>query len=320
MEPVVILEVLNDNEEVVRSCRFDSLPIVCGRGYSSDIRLHDAHVCEEHFRIEAGEDSALRIVDLDSVNGIHELPSRTRVKTLEVSTKALIRVGLTHIRVLNTQAPIARAVPLSRKHFPVMRPHVRLWHAALAFFVFTLVFYINNYLLGVRSGENQLFVTLAKALVGGLCLFIPWAAAWALLGRIIVTKFRFPSHLCIILVLTIVYSLGLGFLSYVEFAFAVPVMSIVLGKGVTFLCLFGIISLHLFYATRLRTLKRRLTAGVISFIVVSMFAIVEFKDNLNFSTKIPIQATIKPPWFRYADGISPSDLAKKMETLREDFE
>ena len=320
MESLVLIEVLNEDEEIITSHRFDSLPITCGRGYNCDLRFDDLYICAEHFKIDKNKNGNISIKDNDSVNGIIALKSRQQVFDIEVASKELIKVGETTLRVINTKAPLAPTIPVSKFSLPVTRPRIRAHHCISAFFAFLGVYYLNTFVFGVRMGDNQNVETIVKGLISGLTFFIPWAGIWSFIGRIVIKKFRFFSHFLIISALSAVYMILAKFSSYTEFAFGSPTLGFICGVLLTWICLFAIFSLHLFYCTRLKKNRRWLFSSTIAFIIVSLFALVEFKDTLSFSTSAPISTVIKPPWARVVKGISSSDFSSKIENLRAKLE
>jgi len=320
MEPLVLIEVLNDDEEIIKSHRFNSLPITCGRGYSCDLRFDDLYICPEHFSIQLGKEGELQLVDNNSVNGIVCLKDRSKVSLLDIKSKEIVKIGTTTLRIINTKTPLPPSIVASKLHLPVVRPRIRIKHCVSAFFAFLTAYYLNTYILGMRFGENQNLETLAKGVISGLTIFIPWSAAWALLGKIVIKKFRYWSHFFIVSGLCTAYMVFTKFAAYIEFAFGKPLLGTIVAIAISSVCMFISFSLHLFYSTRLKRGKRWLASGAIAILIVGMFALIEFKDSLGFSAKIPISTVIKPPWARLVDGISPSDLAKKVEKLHLDLE
>ncbi len=76
---------------------FTSLPVTIGRGPSSDLVLPDSSVSRAHARIERTEEGGLKLVDLDSRNGLHVGRRPARELTLDERVRCL--VGLVQIEL-----------------------------------------------------------------------------------------------------------------------------------------------------------------------------------------------------------------------------
>ena len=93
---MICVRVLREGR-VVREVVFTSLPVTIGRGPSSDLVLPDGSVSRAHARIERTEDGGLRLVDLDSRNGLHVGGRPARELRLDERVRCL--VGLVQIEL-----------------------------------------------------------------------------------------------------------------------------------------------------------------------------------------------------------------------------
>jgi hypothetical protein len=93
---MIALRVLH-NGRVVREAVFSTLPVTIGRGATSDIVLSDDAVSRAHARVERGADGRLKLVDLDSRNGLR-VGSRP-VREIALDRRLRCRIGLTEIEL-----------------------------------------------------------------------------------------------------------------------------------------------------------------------------------------------------------------------------
>jgi len=91
---MIALRVLH-NGRVVREAVFSSLPVTIGRAASNDLVLADESVSHVHARVERAENGQLKLVDLDSKNGLH-VGSRP-AREVALDRRLRCRIGLTEI-------------------------------------------------------------------------------------------------------------------------------------------------------------------------------------------------------------------------------
>jgi hypothetical protein len=93
---VIALRVLRDRR-VVREVVFPALPVTLGRGEENDLVLPDPTVSRAHARLERAESGQLRLVDLDSRNGLH-LGDRP-VREIAMDRRLTCRIGSVEIEI-----------------------------------------------------------------------------------------------------------------------------------------------------------------------------------------------------------------------------
>jgi hypothetical protein len=94
------------NGRVVSERVLEDFPVVIGRDAKADILLLNDTVSKEHARIEIGDDGIIRIIDLDSLNGMYA--DGQRVKEVIIDHEADVFIGqveveVTALRDLQTQ-------------------------------------------------------------------------------------------------------------------------------------------------------------------------------------------------------------------------
>jgi hypothetical protein len=320
LEPLAIVEIIGEHGEVKARKRFNNFPVKVGRDYLNDFIIDDPYIDLQHFEINSSENGKLAVIDLNSLNGVYLSSSKNKRNFLEVDDQVVLRVGETNVRISNSKVKLPPARQLTKYNILHTRPHIGAWHAIAAFVIFVGVYFIDAYSLNYRTGENQVLTAVVTAIVGGLLAFLPWAGSWALLGRVLVHRFRFSAHLTIVLVISSAYWVISKTVAYLQFALGSPMIGTVLEWIVAAVTIFILFSLHMFYTSRIRTVKRWLASGAITAVIVLLMGLSEYKDNLKFSSELPLETTIKPPWARVVQGVSPETLSSDMIDLREQLD
>jgi uncharacterized membrane protein YeaQ/YmgE (transglycosylase-associated protein family) len=112
---MIAIRVLHDSK-VVRELVVAELPLTIGRGPDNAVVLADASVSRAHARIERSEEGLLRIVDLDSRNGL--LLDGRRVASVALDRCLALRLGGTELQI----EPVADTPTLE---IPALRPEER---------------------------------------------------------------------------------------------------------------------------------------------------------------------------------------------------
>lgn len=97
MEPVVIVEVLDDAGTVGQRIRIDRWPATVGRAYRADVLLDDPYVSPEHLRLTNADGAGVLVEDLASLNGLYMSDGR-RVAQATATPGSVMRVGHTKLR------------------------------------------------------------------------------------------------------------------------------------------------------------------------------------------------------------------------------
>ncbi len=187
----LILEQLDARRtQVVRRLSLDVPGIVLGRALTSALVLDDPHVDASHARVTRSADGLLTLSDLDSVNGI-ERAGQGRVAQLSLVAGTQFRIGRTHFRVVDADAPVPPALPLARARAGDAPWFERGRYQLLAPLLVLGVLGVQTYLSTATRGAG----TSALGVVVGLAVLMAvWAGVWALVGRALVRRPAFLTH------------------------------------------------------------------------------------------------------------------------------
>ncbi len=88
-----------------------------GRSFDCDLVVPDPYVDPQHCRILLGENAALEVEDLGSLNGTRLRSRLLQGESRDVESGTVITVGKTRLRVSNPALSVPPATPLTRFHF-----------------------------------------------------------------------------------------------------------------------------------------------------------------------------------------------------------
>lgn len=204
----LIIEELNRAQHVLARYRMDGERFTLGRSYDNDVILEDVHADAKHAEILRGDDGCYYLRDLNSVNGTQLLRNvrNKAVKGGEITERMIesgdeIQLGKTHLRMTDSAAAIAPAVPLhSAEGFFERLAHPALALALLA--AITGAFVLIGYLGSARPFEWNIALNLIAGTAVGLLVY---AAAWAFIGRVVRHETQFFAQLAVASLGTLVY-------------------------------------------------------------------------------------------------------------------
>ncbi|MEX2180773.1 MAG: FHA domain-containing protein [Gemmatimonadaceae bacterium] len=271
----LILERLDGRRaEPVERVALDRLPLTIGRALDNDLVLDDPHVDPHHARVVAAGDGTAVLEDLGSVNGI-ALHGGDRADRLPLVAGTMLRLGRTGLRVRDRAESVAPALPLTR--FAPARHWLdhRRWQLALIAAALGAVADASWTGTSTRDGLSE---TLGIVVAATAFLAI-WAAAWAVVGKLVVRRAAFLNHAAIAAATVLAVALLEAVTSWGQFLF--PAAARVF-DGVDWVMMIAItcvmLSAHLVFSTALTSRAR--WVGVLSvvggFIVLSgAFALVK---------------------------------------------
>jgi hypothetical protein len=308
MEEVIVLEILERSGKVRERVRLVSFPVTIGRAYDNDIILDDEYVSPRHLTIERDEQGVLRAVDLNSENGLYEIPSLKRVDALSIATDNQLLVGSTHIRIRRTDFAVAPTALANRR-----RKSVQNTLASGRLFVPILlaeagVLLMNKYFQTFQKIKYQEMI---QETISPVLVLMIWAGIWAFIGRILGHRAAFFAHANMVL-LALLSIFGLDwFTGYYSFSFSatastkwIEALALTLIGGVL---LYG----HLHLATQLRPKKVAITSGLVA---VGLLGITLFSNHVKeaqFNSRLSYPAVLKP-----ASGIAGRPLSPEVFFFR----
>ncbi|HEU0187943.1 MAG TPA: FHA domain-containing protein [Gallionellaceae bacterium] len=291
MEEMIVLEVLERSGKVRERVRLHSYPVQLGRAYDNDIILDDECVSPHHLRIERNAQGVLCVTDLQSENGLYQIPSLRRVDAIALENENQLLVGNTHIRLRSSDFAVAPTVMANRRRasaqnrlasWPVLLPLVLAVASLILLEKYSLTFQKIKY-------QEMALDTLSPML--GLLV---WAGIWAFIGRILGHRAAYLAHANMVL-LAMLALFGLDyFIEYYSFGFSAETSaSVIQSLAVTLIggsLLFG----HLHYATQLR---RKTVAWSSGLFAVGALGIVMFSNHVRdseFNSNLEFPGVILP--------------------------
>lgn len=179
---------------VVRRFGLDVAELTLGRALDRDVVLDDVHADAHHARVVRDDAGGIVLEDAHSVNGI-DVPHVGRTTRLPLVAGVRFRLGRTQFRVADTSAPLPPALPLS------VAPSGALpWYERQRPQLVMPVLLVGiTGLLGYLSSATREAGSAALGLVLGIVAVLAiWAGVWALVGRSLVRRAAFRTHVAIV--------------------------------------------------------------------------------------------------------------------------
>ncbi len=313
MEEVIILEVLEKSGSVRERMRLTAFPVTIGRAYDNDVILDDECVSPHHLSIERDDQGALRAVDMNSENGLYQVPSLKRVDSLPVGTDNQLLVGNTQIRLRRTDfaVPPTSLANRRRKSAQNMLAGYRVFIPVLLAVCGVLI--MGKYIQTFQKVKYQELIL--EALSPMLALLI-WAGIWAFVGRILGHRAVFFAHAnMVMLALLSIY--GMNWMTdYYSFAFSatastkwIEALALTLIGGSL---LYG----HLHLATQMRPGKAAITSGLV---VGGLLGIMLFSSHVReaqFSSSLSYPAVLKQPSAIAGRPLSPAEFFNRARSMK----
>ena len=329
MDEVAFVELLDNGGRVLARHRLDRLPAVIGRAYASDVILDDPGVDPAHARLWRDGSGALRLDDLDTVNGIVDDDGTPVRGSILLEPDRAVRLGHTTIRVRQAGDPVAPAVrtaaspprrivaaPVTEERPPIGplgSPGVAIAVSAAAAAVFAADSYLGN------TGR----VTSAE-MVGGalavLAMLALWAGCWAFASRLVTGRFRFLGHLAIAsvaLALTVILYDVSGYLSFIApSGGAHELLVLVVSIGL----FAGVIHAHLGLSSSLPSRRRSGVAAGIALALTLFAGLGDWASSDEFDTTLDYAGEIKPLGSRWVRAVTLDRFLEETQDLREEVD
>lgn len=314
MEEVIVLEVLERSGRVRERIRLNNFPVTIGRAYDNDIILDDEYVSPRHLVIERDEQGALRAVDLNSENGLYQLPSLARVDALPIATDNRLLVGSTHIQIRRTDFSVAPTALANRRRKSAQNLLASDWLFVPILLAAACVLLMEKCFTTFQKIKYQEMIQETISPVLGLMI---WAGIWAFIGRILGHRAAFFAHANIVL-LALLSLYGLDwFTDYYSFAFSatasakwIEALAVTLLGGAL---LYG----HLHLATQLRPKRVAITASLVA---VGLLGITLFSSQVKeaqFNSNLSYPSVLKPPSGIAGRPLSPEVFFHRAQTMKQ---
>lgn len=196
MDEVMWVEVLSRQHEVTLRQRIANHDVVTiGRAYDNDVVLDDAHIAAHHLRLTRDADGRWTAEDLGSINGLYLEGDRKRREQIVLDGSTTVHIGNTFLRLRTAIQDVPAELPLLRS--------VPRWPIALACIALVFALALLD-LWRAETAEPKLIRYLTPVLLLAAVIAV-WTFAWSVLSRILSGHARFATHLLIV---------GVGLLLY----------------------------------------------------------------------------------------------------------
>ena len=306
----IVLELLSRKNIPLKHYKFEQDYVCVGRDFNNDLRLDDPYVCPSHMLVAIDPESGLLMVnDCQSTNGIKINNKYVTQATLQPND--VIKIGRTHLRIIDTKAPLPKAMPLSELE-------ENLSWLNKAFLTISLSFICISYLLlseYIDSVNEFKLLNVLPAQLGQLALLSIWPLCFAVLAKVV----KKESHIVNQLNLTLIVILLFYILSLLQ-----KVLAFNVNPGAWFalvefvivavvICLF--IWLSLFIAFHQPDRRRNIITAGLSFLILAPLFAVGFLNKDEFDSSPEYDTTLLAPAYNFTQAIETEKFIDNSQAL-----
>ncbi|KUJ83513.1 hypothetical protein AWR36_006560 [Microbulbifer flavimaris] len=260
----LIIEELNRAQRVQARYRMDGDRFTIGRGYDNDAILEDAHADAHHVEIVRGEDGGYLLRDRNSTNGTQLVRNQrdADVQAGEVQERRIvsgdeIQLGRTHLRLVDSEAPMAEAVPLHS----LENLFSRLASPAKAVTLLILAGLTTLLIAYLGTAEEVRWTGAINLFFGSIIGLLIYAGAWALIGRVVHHESLFFTQLAIAALGALLFAGWEWFSTFLDYNFAMGNLVEIINVAILAILLPAMLWSAIYLATNI-TPKWRLAAAV----------------------------------------------------------
>lgn len=316
-EQTILVEVLGSHDRVQSRTQFvlgeAKRSIVVGRSALADVVLDDDYVAARHLEIHLSPEGALRVSDLDTINGIKIAGQRQRgVHDLALATGEL-QLGRTRLRIRTAAESLPPEKPEDEPRGFALR------HPAAGSTIGALLCVASLAHTSWVGAPRDVGSAVVSALMPVLMVLGIWISIWALLARVTLGEWRWLRHAAVILMVAGAYYTLDGLFDIAGFALSLPpwgIQGTVLGGVMTAFALFG----HLINASRVSRRRALVIAALLPALAGTATVWVRGRDQLLNVNNIAVRGIVYPPAIRlraaasldefFADAASLKDAAE----------
>jgi hypothetical protein len=310
MEPVMLLEVLDDHGDVVLRQRFIGEHSQCriGRSLGCDIPVDDPFAAPEHALLTLQADGRVHVQDLGSRNGVRLARGR-RVDPQRGITigSGELSIGRTRIRVRTSSQALAPEKLFRRDLLQVYRTPIALGGVALCMAFAILMAWI---VAPTQLTEAVLVAVLSAAGALGI-----WAGAWALVSRLTVGAWQLRVHLALASICLALWAWGWWLYGLAMFALQwrrLTPVAIALAALVAFVIAWR----HLRYATRMRRVFTLALALLAPLLGGGVWWLVDQQLDPRTVNRVVQGPAIQPPSVRVSPSLDLDDYLSDVAELK----
>ena len=306
----IVLELLSRKNIPLKHYKFEQDYVCVGRDFNNDLRLDDPYVCPSHMLVAIDPESGLLMInDCKSTNGIKLNNKFVTQATLHPND--VIKIGRTHLRIIDTKAPLPRAMPLSELE-------ENLSWLNKAFLTICLSFVCLCYLLlseYIDSVKEFKLIGILPAQLGQLALISLWPLCFAVLAKVVKKESHIVNQINLTLLVTLLF-FGLNLLQKVVIFNINPGGWFAFVEFVIFGALLSLfIWLSLFIAFHQPTKRRNIIASIMSFLILAPLFVLSFMNNSEFDSSPNYDATLLAPAYNFTKPIKTEKFIDNSEAL-----
>jgi hypothetical protein len=287
---VEYVEVFDARGRLLARHRIEAWPVTIGRGLGNAVIVDDRFVCPDHLRVDRNGSGGLQVEDLGSVNGTFYEPSGTRLGRAPLAAGARIRIGSTVLRFVGRGHPVVPTVPYHRADdgtpWVARRPMAQLVWLAVPFTIW-LHTVLDQY---ERQYVSRLLGT--DLLMTVVILF--WAAAWALLNRLVSNRWRLPAHAAVACAFILVDAVPEAIRDYARFVLDGEPIGSVVWAVFAIGPLAWLLGAHLAVVGAMPPRKRRVVAMSAALGTVALAMLAGGWTRFEFSNDVEFESTLRP--------------------------
>jgi len=311
MEPVIWVEVLARNDEVVARTRCVGTFITIGRGYDNDVIIDDPHVAPHHLRIERDAVGGLTAIDLGTKGGFFLGGRGRRQNRAHIDGTQPLTIGDTHLRIRPSDFPVP-------PELAIMDGKVGWLQIGVLLGVLFAYVALGSWLEDTKPFK---FIHYGGFVFSITLLLAIWVGGWSLLSRIFAGSAKFLRHLRIAVILTFATSFLSLATGYISFETAAPVI-----EKYAYIADWSIIGFFCFLHMRVmgptRLKFKAAIAGALALLAVGahtmfMFGMEQNQSQYDYSAQLkPALLRLASPEPEQAFWIGVEELKPKLDKAR----
>jgi hypothetical protein len=313
VEPVIVVEILEKSGKVRERFRRDRFPIHIGRSYQNEIILDDEYVSPTHLSIELSESGQLYIADLNSTNGVYQMPASKPIMRKVIGDEIIIRVGHTLLRIRTPAFDVPSAKELEYG-FAALTQSFNRSSTFFGILILTgLWIMVETFWNSFSKPQLGDLVLLPLWFIAGISI---WAGIWALLSKIFMHHHYFKAHVFIVCVGLLAFSVFDTAHEYYSFGFSAGFSTDILFWIGVSLVLGFILWGHLRLCTHKSSKKIALGTGMVVFTMVGLFG---FSWNIvsnQLIGSLNFHGELKPPPFQLVKSANLDQFFQEVQTMK----
>lgn len=306
----IVLELLSRKNIPLKHFKFEQDYVNVGRDFNNDLRLDDPYVCPSHMLVAMDPESGLLMVnDCKSANGIKV--NNKFVTQAKLNPQDIIKVGRTRLRIIDTKAPLAEAIPLSELEENLSWLNRAPLAVALSLMCLGLMLALQFF-----SSVNEF--NILKALpteLGQLAAFCLWPLCFAVLAKVV----KKESHLTNQVNLTLLMFL---FVNLLLLSKNVVIFNIHPGAWFAWFELLllasltgGFIWLTLFIGFHQTDRRRNIISFLMTATIIAPIYVLGFLNSGDFNPRPVYDPILLPPTYNVTGSIDTQEFLEKTEKL-----